>query len=63
MVSYMFGPVPIHKVIQIERLTLFRFQVCSKSPYLKCRSLKVKCVSTMPVVFTLVRSTSCCVGM
>lgn len=31
--------------------------------YLKCRSLKVKWVSTMPVVFTLVRSTSCWVGM
>lgn len=31
--------------------------------HLKCKSLKVKCVSTMPVVFTRVRSTSCCVGM
>lgn len=31
--------------------------------YLKYKSLKVKCVSTMPVVFTLVRRTSCWVGM
>lgn len=31
--------------------------------HLKCRSLKVKCVSTMPVVFTLVLNTSCWVGM
>lgn len=30
--------------------------------YLKCKSLKVKCVSTMPVVLTLVLSTSCSVG-
>ena len=35
----------------------------SGQTYLKCRSLKVKWVSTMPVVFTLVRSTSCWVGM
>lgn len=31
--------------------------------YLKCRPLKLKCVSTMPVVLTRVRRTSCCVGM
>lgn len=35
----------------------------SPRPYLKWSSLNVKWVSTMPVVFTRVRSTSCWVGM
>ena len=31
--------------------------------YLKCNSLKVKCVSMIPVVLTRVRKTSCSVGI
>ena len=32
------------------------------SNILKCKPLKLNCVSMMPVVFTLVLRTSCCVG-
>lgn len=33
-----------------------------KNTHLKCKPLKLNCVSTIPVVLTRVLSTSCCVG-
>lgn len=44
-------------------LELFEFAMSWRETYLKCNCLQLKWVSMMPVVFTLVRNTSCCVGI
>lgn len=64
----------LHSSINIFSLKCFRFSVLMSSNFyitllpqtlthLKWRSLKVKWVSTIPVVLTLVLNTSCSVGM
>lgn len=51
------------ELITLVNLTFITMVTCSfDSTHLKCRSLNVKCVSTIPVVFTLVLNTSCSVG-
>lgn len=49
--------------VNVRSCFCLRWAQRSPRPYLKWSSLNVKWVSTMPVVFTRVRSTSCWVGM